>query len=47
MDPAQYSRAIQEMNDNEGDITPEFEEELKRDVFSRTGQYDLLIFSFL
>lgn len=47
MNPAHYGRVLDEMNDNEGDITPEFEVELKRDVFSQTGQYDLLIFAFL
>ncbi len=47
MNPVHYDRVLTEMNDNEGDITPGFEVALKREVFDKTGQYDLLISAFL
>lgn len=46
-DSSDYSRVIDEMQQNEGDTTPAFRQELALKVFLRTTQYDGAISNFL
>ncbi|MBK1883432.1 bifunctional phosphoribosylaminoimidazolecarboxamide formyltransferase/IMP cyclohydrolase [Luteolibacter pohnpeiensis] len=47
VDPADYSRVIEEMKENNGDTTKGFREQLAVKVFLRTSQYDAAINNFL
>jgi phosphoribosylaminoimidazolecarboxamide formyltransferase/IMP cyclohydrolase len=47
VDPADYSRVIEEMKDNHGDTTKGLREQLAVKVFLRTSQYDAAIANFL
>lgn len=46
-DPADYSKVLQEMKDNDGDTTMATREHLAWKVFHRTSEYDSAIASFL
>ena len=47
VDPADYSRVIEEIKDNNGDTTKGLREQLAVKVFLRTSQYDSAITNFL
>ncbi|MES2996011.1 MAG: bifunctional phosphoribosylaminoimidazolecarboxamide formyltransferase/IMP cyclohydrolase [Verrucomicrobiota bacterium] len=47
VDPADYSRVIAEMDENDGDTTKGLREQLAVKVFMRTSQYDAAIANFL
>ena len=47
MRPDDYGRIVQEMKDNNGDISSDLEAELKTVVFGETNQYDYAIYQFL
>ena len=47
VDPADYSRVIEEMRENNGNTTKGFREQLAVKVFLRTSQYDAAITNYL